>query len=143
VYEPELREKISQGDIFKDAVIEFESLGHEPMLQTLGTVILLSHDCEYDKPAPVDTCLMASVVPIESAGGGAHTVRDNKTIHTLYLPPLNDVIPESFVSFRKIYVVSKISVANFTRAASLVEDARLALQYRISVFFGYGRGDGA
>ncbi len=69
-------------------------------------------------------------------------VRHYRTRNTFYLEALGDTLPESYVDFRRMDRIQKVLIEQAppeSRAASLTEEARLALQRQIAIFFGYGR----
>lgn len=138
----EISAEVSQGDIF-------DSLPFAPVAdgQGLGEVrrvpaILLTQDCEYDKPSTVSVLIAEVMLLSGVASGSQGNVRRNRVASAFYLPPHAD-LPESFVDFRTIGRVTKSLTAEEAqsgrRLASLTEEARLALQRHLAGFFGYDR----
>jgi len=142
MYLQELRGEVSQGDIFDSLPISY--VRHEGRLSEFFDLpaMLLTYDCEYDKPA---TKLVLAVgvfplaeVPVDRRG----SVRKNKIFSTFYLEA-TDFLDESFVDFRYMGLLEKAVVAEEAqsgrRVISVNEEAQLALQEQLSAFFGYGR----
>lgn len=142
MYLETISSEVSQGDIF-------EGLPFAPAVdgQSAGGVrrvraMLLTQDCEYDKPSTASV-LVAEVLPLSAiASGSQGNVRRNRVASAFYLPPHAD-LPESYVDLRTISRVTKSLVAaeaeGENRLLSLTEEARLALQRQIAGFFGYDR----
>src|SRR5437763_11774236 len=130
-YLAEPRETVSQGDLFGE--VTFARVVATGEVCTFSTdrypAMLLSHDCEYDKPR-VEFVLMARVRPLahlaESSRGN---VRTGGTISTFYLPPRDPRLPEAFVDFEHVVPVSKAEVSRLAtaahRIASLSDEGRL------------------
>ena len=139
-YLSQLRQKISQGDIFFQIfVADLEYPATIPTMRYINAV-MLTHDCEFDKPKAM-TALFAEIrpmhdVPIDSQGH----VRNNTPLHTFYLPA-SDGLEESYVNLRRIYQVDKkfLTQQGTTRFRSVEEDVRLALERVISTYFGVER----
>lgn len=141
-YSGALRPDVSQGDIFRDvAFVRVEATGEEVTTTTARyTALLLTHDCQYDKPL-VDFVLMARIRRLDELTGGSQgNVRRYRTTATFYLPELPPELPESFVDFYHIVPVSKAEVARLAaadqRIASLSDLGRLGLQRQIAIYFG-------
>lgn len=147
MYERELRAEVSQGDILDQVPIPYVSLGsgaEQPSTRiVLARVMLLTHDCEYDKPNN-DYVIVAAIRPLaEVATGSQGNVRQRKTRNTFYLEALPMKVEESFVDFRRIDRIGKSVIKPLAdsgrRIASITDDARAALQWQLAVFFGHGR----
>jgi hypothetical protein len=132
MYESELRDEVSQGDIFTDV----------PFVQAdqvrVRTAILLSHDCVYDKPQ-VEFVLMAWVRPLDDvAPGNRGNIRTGKVKSAFYLPA-RAPLDESFADLYQLASVRKDSIRELdrdgSRVISLTEGAREALRYRIHLSF--------
>lgn len=132
--------EISQGDIF-------DSLPLAVMEGTMAAVrmscvILLTQDCEYDKPSTLSV-LVAEIMPLSRiAVGSQGNVRRNRVASAFYLPA-QESFPESYVDFRAMGRVEKSTIIaeadRGNRRLSLTEEARLALQQQVAGFFGYHR----
>lgn len=147
-YEQSLRPEISQGDIFSDiAFIDWltypdgrvEIVGSRP-----SCAMLLTFDCEYDKPAsPPNYILIAKVIPLQNAPlssqGG---IRKERGYSIFYLPASGD-FPESFVDFRQMERVGKRTVTQSeeigNRVLSLTSPYRRKLRRSLARFFGMDR----
>jgi hypothetical protein len=143
MYQPELRAEVSQGDIFADVAVPEVTVNistNESFVNIQYTqAILLTHDCEYDKPA-CDWIMIATVRKLSDLDEGtAGHIRANRVKRAFYLPPSEQIPEETFVDFRRIDRVSKNFMFQFgpRRILSLTEDARLALQRQLAAFFGY------
>ena len=147
MYLSEPRPEISQGDIFDRAPLvsvaqDADSFALSVALRE-SRAILLTHDCEYDKPSN-PWIVVAEVRPLaEIAADAQGHIRQYRTRNTFYLEGLPDGLPESYVDFRRLTRLPKtaltVSPETTLRLASLDEEARTALQRQIAIFFGYGR----
>lgn len=134
--------EVSQGDIFRSLPLTSVQEGEGQAQVQHGPAILLTQDCEYDKPSTVSV-LVAEVRLLSGIPAGSQgNVRRNRVASAFYLPPQAD-LPESYVDFRTIGRVAKRLAAEQAsangRLASLTEEARLALQRQLAGFFGYDR----
>lgn len=142
MYRDELSTEVSQGDIFLNLPLASAAEGQEqPSVQRVPA-ILLTQDCEYDKPSTVFV-LIAAILPLSGVASGSQgNVRRNRVASAFYLPP-HPLLLESYVDIRAIGRVAKSLLAAEAdlgnRLLSLSEDARLALQRQIAGFFGYDR----
>lgn len=150
-YRGDLREEISQGDIFPDVPVLYakahtfdgESPAIHPDIRHVNG-ILLTHDCEYEKKSSI-YIYVAEIVSLKSAESGqAKYIRDGRVISAFYLPRLalnQQELGECYADLRRISRVDKrlLDLRKNLRIASLGGDARLALQRSIGVFFGIGR----
>ena len=139
MYLEKLSGEISQGDIFERLPFAPVADGQGPGEVRLVSAILLTQDCEYDKPSTT-SILIAEVLPLSViASGSQGNVRKNRVASAFYLPP-HASLPESYVDSRTISRVTKSLIAEAqdeNRLLSLTEEARLALQRQIAGFFGY------
>lgn len=139
MYLQELRGEVSQGDIFDSLPLVFARQDGSSL--SFARAILLTYDCEYDKPT-TKFVMIAEVRPLaEVAPGSQGNVRKNRAFSTFFLDA-HSSLAESYVDFRTLSRVEKAAVAARIgqRLASLSDDAQLALQEQLSAFFGYGRG---
>ncbi len=141
MYLEELSGEVSQGDIFERLPLAPVADGRGPGEVRLVSAILLTQDCEYDKPSTASV-LIAEVLPLSViASGSQGNVRKNRVASAFHLPPHAD-LPESYVDLRTLSRVNKSLVAEAqdeNRLLSLTEEGRLALQRQIAGFFGYDR----
>jgi hypothetical protein len=143
MYLDQLQEKVSQGDIFDGLPLSHVAWGTPPH-SSLRYVraILLTYDCEYDKPnckfVPVAEVKPLSLVPENGRGN----VRKNHVARSFYLQPQGG-LEESYVDFRHVGVLDKRIVEDAfvggRRIFSLDEDSVLALQEQLYGFLGYER----
>lgn len=141
MYRNELSVEVSQGDIFLSLPLVAADAQEQAQIQRVPA-ILLTQDCEYDKPSTVSV-LIAAVLPLSGVASGSQgNVRKDRVASAFYLPP-HSFLPESYVDIRAIGRVSKSLLAaeaeQGKRLLSLSEEARLALQRQIAGFFGYDR----
>src|SRR5436190_1506794 len=112
-------EEVSQGDIFDGIPVAY--LRHENPSEPSADIrfvraILVSHDCEYDKPSN-QFVLVAEVRPLtEIPGGSQGNVRHYRTRNTFYLEPLGELMPESYVDFRRIDRIQKVTLEQRNQA---------------------------
>jgi hypothetical protein len=147
MYLPESRREVSQGDVFDHVALlsVTEPIGNGELNVQLreGQAILLTHDCEYDKPSNLWVLVAEIRLISEIPTGNQGHIRQYRTRNTFYLESFTDRLPESYVDFRRLTQLPKSVVASLVgsnnRLASLTDEARLALQRQIAIFFGYGR----
>ena len=103
-YCPTLRDEVSQGDLFGDVPflgLDTQQAAPAPRLDR-HPGMLLSHDCEYDKPR-VHFVLVARVRPLAHLDLGSRgNVRGYQTRATFYLPEGPAGFPEAFVDFEQL-----------------------------------------
>ena len=140
----QLRAQISQGDIFINVPFpKFlpEFLPELNVLITTYPAILLTDDCEFDKPKTKEV-IFAEIKPLnEVQQGSRDNIRNFRTYNTYYLPATG-ALQESYVDFRKIGRIPKDFLAkspSCQRIGSLTDIARLALQRQIALYFGFER----
>lgn len=147
MYEPQVRTEISQGDIFDDVPIAYVAYSPDNLTPILNTrnvrAMMLTHDCEHDKPSN-QWVIVAEIRPIsEIAAQNQSLIRQYRVYNAFYLEALADVFSESYVDIRRIDRLDKRMLAERSQSgqklASLNENARLALQRQIAVFFGLNR----
>ena len=143
MYLDQLQEKVSQGDIFDGLPLSHVAWGTPPH-SSLRYVraILLTYDCEYDKPN-CKFVLVAEVKPLSLVPeNGRGNVRKNHVARSFYLQPQGG-LEESYVDFRHVGVLDKRIVEDAfvggRRIFSLDEDSVLALQEQLYGFLGYER----
>jgi hypothetical protein len=139
------RPQISQGDIFGSipvARVKFPE--GVPVLKEIQGM-LITHDCEFDKPNTVyvlvsEVCPLSELKP-ESRGN----IKNFKTLNTFYLPQ-TEGISESYIDFRRTYQVDKSCLidrlSKSLRLKSVTDEARMALQRQLAIFFGHDRNMG-
>jgi hypothetical protein len=142
-----LRSEISQGDVFENvsllSIAEIATSTELAVQLRVGRAILLTHDCEYDKPANVSVAIAEVRDLSELSSGNQGHIRQYRTRNTFYLEAFENHLLESYVDFRRITPLPKPALAlladNGQRIVSLTDETRLALQRQIAIFFGYGR----
>ena len=89
--------------------------------------LLLSHDCEIDKPS-VKNWIVAPVVPLPVIPGSAHgDIKKNKVFSFLYLPSYRDILEESVVVLNHLTTLDQEFVRGANRILSLSDLGRRAL----------------
>src|SRR5689334_8373356 len=111
MYQRQLRDELSQGDIIAEIPINYTGLNEDGTLALdnegkprfiieYRPAIVLSRDCEIDKSSWI---LVAEVRPLSEVNQHSQgNVRNYKTRNTFYLPKLPGVFEESYVEFRVI-----------------------------------------
>lgn len=147
LYLPALREEISQGDIFDGLIYQYvyqESSAPEPVIRSrVIQAMLITADCEFDKPSSAYVYL-GEVRPLSEISVGTRgNVRSRRVFYTFPLEPHDNFLEECYVDFRRILRFDKSRLAashlNQQRLLSLTDTARTALQEQLSVFFGLAR----
>lgn len=92
-----------------------------------SSAILLSCDCEIDKPG-VKSLTVALVRQLPPQGGEA--IRENRTFGCFYLPPGPD-FGERYVDFRRVATLSVEIVSNGKRLASLADEPWKAFLFQL------------
>jgi hypothetical protein len=89
--------------------------------------ILISHDCEIDKPQ-VKKWLVCPVVPMERLKPKNHDLlRRNRIFSMLFLPKLEKILGDSFVDFNHFTTLDSEFVKSAKRIISLSDLGRRAL----------------
>ena len=128
---------MSQGDLFVGVTVG-EVEHSEPILRCIRCIVL-SHDCEIDKPQErARHALVAEVRSEEDAPGGLwNLIKQGKPWNTFYLEA-GPNSAEGFVDFRRVYRIEKselrLAEENGRRIASTSDDAREALVYAFTSF---------
>jgi hypothetical protein len=107
---------------------EFKSKG-QPIIASCrrAKALLLTYDCEIDKPA-VKNWIVAPVVPLAEIPGSAQTdVKKNKVFSFLYLPKYRDILDESVLVLNHLTTLDKTFIQSGERIASLSDIGRRAL----------------
>ncbi len=142
MYLEKLSAEISQGDIFESLPLVLVEDGQEQSKIRRVPAILLTRDCEYDKPSTASVLVAEILLLSNVALGSQGNVHRNRVASAFYLPAHAD-FPESYVDFRTLSRIAKSIIADeaqcVNRLVSLTEEARLALQRQIAGFFGYDR----
>ena len=134
--QPGLRPEISQGDIF-DGIQTKEVFGGREESHS-GLAVLLSHDCEFDKPNHPDV-LVARVLPLAAAPESTWAaIRDGSAYHVIHLPSVGQGA-EAYINLRYIHRVLKddlrAAATAGRRMASMTDDGRTALIAYLFRFF--------
>ena len=142
MYLEALSAEVGQGDVFVSLPLTSAVDAQGQTQIQYAPAILLTQDCEYDKPATLSV-LIAAILPLSSVAVGSQgNVRKNRVASAFYLS-FHPLLSESYVDIRAISRVTKILVAaeanQGNRLLSLSEETRLALQRQIAGFFGYDR----
>jgi hypothetical protein len=93
----------------------------------IAMAILLTHDCEIDKPH-VKNWVVNPVVPISEIPGTAHSdLRKNKILNLVHLSPYRDVLPESVIVLGYTTTLAREFIDPSRRIVSLSDTGRHAL----------------
>jgi len=89
--------------------------------------ILLSHDCEIDKPR-IENWIVSPIVPMSEIPGPSHAdARKNKIFHFVHLPAHREILEESVIVLNQVTTLEKIFVTSALRVLSLSDIGRRAL----------------
>ena len=89
--------------------------------------LLLSYDCEIDKPA-VKNWIVVPIVPLSLIPGASHSeAKKNKIFSLLYLPSYRNILEESVLVLNHITTLDRDFVRSSTRVLSLSDIGRRAL----------------
>lgn len=157
MYLTQLRQEISQGDVFIGVPFPYISTANPqvliPKIRT-SPAMLLSHSCDFDKPNS-DLVVMAAISSLaDIARDRQNSIRKNTMVHTLYLQEREGVIVESYVDFRLMSMIPKSIIQNLSqqnnRILSLADaylkgsfetKPQLGLWPRLAYFFGPREND--
>lgn len=89
--------------------------------------MLLTYSCEIDKDRKHRTVALIRPLPANMPLQDRATLQENRRFAFFYLPTGSDLLPESYVDFRRICTVSPQWVDSATRLASLTSVARRAM----------------
>lgn len=89
--------------------------------------MLLTHDCEIDKDKKHRAVALIRPLPANMPVQDRATIQENRRFAFFHLPSEGDLLPESYVDFRRNCTVSPQSVDSATRLASLTVHAREAM----------------
>jgi hypothetical protein len=128
-------ERLCQGDIIEGIEV-VEAFATPP--SALWTVVVLTNDCDIDKPnhsvIQVARVVLLSVVDRGRAGD----IRKGRVPAAMMLEA-HDALEESFVDFRHIHRVERSrlleALSKGLRRAAMSEDGRTALLYRLWLYF--------
>ncbi len=98
--------------------------------------VLLTYDCEIDKPSTKQLTL-AMVRPLDPSMSfqSRQIIRENRKMSTLYLPADGNNLSESLVDFIRISVVFKEGLQAAPRLTRLSDQARQAMLFQLIRFF--------
>src|SRR5947209_4450563 len=107
MYVAHLRGEVSQGDIFDSLpTVYIQGVAFKPKVRN-ARAMLLTHDCEYDKPRTT-TVVIAEVWPLSDVDPGSRSyVRQNRVLSAFYLEPFTEIFPESYVDLRSMSRLEK------------------------------------
>jgi hypothetical protein len=154
LYDPP-RAEISQGDILArlpnahlvpplqalfertDGAMAIESEAHPEFNDKQGQrviasckrarALLLTYDCEIDKPA-VRNWIVLPIIPLSFIPGGSHgDAKKNKIFSLLYLPGYRNVLEDSLVVLNHPTTLDREFIQTATRILSLSDIGRRAL----------------
>jgi hypothetical protein len=130
---PPLRALFARGD----GAMAVESENHPDFNDRQGQAVvasckraralLLSYDCEIDKPA-VKNWIVVPIVPLSLIPGASHSeAKKNKIFSLLYLPSYRNILEESVLVLNHITTLDRDFVRSSTRVLSLSDIGRRAL----------------
>lgn len=128
MYRSNPRPKLSQGDIFFDIDLIDSAIPHNSPQKR--KIIVLSHNCEIDKPnnQAVLTCGIRQLSEVNL--GLQNDIRASRVVNCMYLPAGSNM-GESFIDFRQIFRVNKFylneAMNTGFRLCSITDEAQMAL----------------
>jgi hypothetical protein len=128
MYLPTPREVLSQGDIFLQ--LDLVDSAAPTALPQKRNVIVISHDCEIDKPHN-RIILVCGLIPLSNVNQGHQgNIKKNSLANTMYIEPVQTLV-ESYVDFRYIFRADKLyleeAMRQGLRIASIDNETQLAL----------------
>lgn len=102
---------------------------HQPVIASCrrAKAMLLTYDCEIDKPQ-VRNWIVSPVVPLAEIPGSSHSdVKKNKVFHLLYLPKYRGILEDSVLLLNHMTTLSREFVSTAHRIVSLSDIGRRAL----------------
>lgn len=135
------RAQVSQGDLFSGVALAVWEGGGTTATHSPREALLLNHDCDIDKPS-TKYVLLCAVRPLSDIAESSHGhIRSYRVLNTFYLGVvrIGDVAVERYVDFRQTSRATKAAVVAASRAASLTDEAVLALQRWYARWLGVGR----
>jgi hypothetical protein len=105
-----------------------------PATCQVSRAMLLTYDCEIDKDKKHRTVVLVRRIPSNMPETDRSTIRENRKYAFFYLPAGGDLLPESYVDFRRICTVSPQWVDSAVRLASLTQPARQAMLLQLFRF---------
>jgi hypothetical protein len=127
---------LSQGDILSDVPV-IELVG-DIVSPRLATFVVLTHDCEIDKPSAESVICAPARSMAETPGGLAGDIRSGRVLRAMHLPATG-ALTESFIDFALIQRVSKLvledAIADGRRVAAMSDDGRKALTVNLFRYF--------
>ena len=136
MYLPELRSKLSQGDIFTQVPIVDSA---DPAFKKKNyDVIILSHTCDIDKPNQ-KVVLVCAIRPFsELSPGQGKDIIKGWIINAMHVKPVGEM-GDSFIDFRFTFRIHKEVLQQAeksgTKIVSLTDNATLALIEYFHRFF--------
>lgn len=110
---------------------------HQANAQEVRTyAIVLSHDCELDKPIRTASVLLGLVRPFANLALEVEQgLRRNTRHRALYLPASTYIESESYVDLRRVTTLRRAVVDALGYVASMNDDGKLMLQEQLFRFF--------
>src|SRR6266404_1479041 len=106
-----------------------------PATCQMTRAILLTFDCEIDKDKKHRTVALVRPLPADLAASDRLTIQQNRRFAFFHLPASGEMLPESYVDFRRICTLSPIVVDGAKRLSALSPTARQALLMQFFRFF--------
>lgn len=98
-----------------------------PAICQVTRALLLTYDCEIDKDKKHRTVALVRPLPANMPEAERAIIRENRRFSFFYLPAGGEMLPESYVDFRRVCTVSPRWVDSAARLASLTVAARQAM----------------
>jgi hypothetical protein len=114
-----------------------------PASCVVARAMLLTYDCEIDKPKSLRTIALVRPLDPGMPEGDREKIRNNQRLAFFHLPALEGVLPECYVDFRRISTVAPRWVDQAKRLVSVQETARKALLMQFFLFLTRVRLDEA
>jgi hypothetical protein len=146
MYVDSLWPDVTQGDVFIDLLYKFvytDESGESIIESRPISAVLITSSCQYDKPDSA-WVYIAEIRPLNelSIANQGH-VKSRRLNRAFFLEQSPSGLSASYIDFRRIYRFSKAYIAlkasNGKRILSLTDEAQLALQHQLSLFFGLPR----
>jgi hypothetical protein len=134
-----LREKLSQGDIL-DGVTVWDAVG-EGVQPRVARVVILSHDCEMDKPSERGRYVLVVEwrSPADAGSGNWGNIVQGRGWNALYVPGEQSCgVDDGYVDFGRVHRVRQASLKDAMeqgrRLASIEDDGQEALVYAFTSY---------
>jgi hypothetical protein len=131
---PVLRDELSQGDLI-DNITVWDQDGAQ-VIPRRARIVVLSNDCEMDKPRAERSRYVLVVEmrsPADAGSANWGNVKAGKGWNTFYIPA-GETVSEGYVDFGRIHRVERAPLRTVTRLASMSDEGREALVYALTSY---------